>query len=320
MDFAFSEDQLAFRDAVRDLLTRECGASVVRDAWSNADGRSGQVWDLLSEMGVLGMLTPEVDGGMGMTMIDFVLLVEECGRVALPEPIIEHAVVCAPIIGGVVSGSRTVTSFIGGSPFAIYADSCEVALVERDRRLFTVERNALRLTPEIAVDGSRRLSTLDWSDSDATEVGGPLEAAAAFDRGALGAAALLLGLSHRMLEMSVEYASERRQFGAPIGSFQAVKHQLANARIALEFARPLVTRAAYSLSVGDPDASTHVSMAKAQASDAAMLTSAHALQCHGAIGYSFEYDLHMWMKRAWALSSSWGDAGLHRARVAKAVL
>ncbi|MEI6571732.1 MAG: acyl-CoA dehydrogenase family protein, partial [Actinomycetes bacterium] len=94
----------------------------------------------------------------------------------------------------------------------------------------------------------------------------------------------------------------------------------ANARIALEFARPLVTRAAYSLSVGDPDASTHASMAKAQASDAAMLTSSHALQCHGAIGYSYEYDLHMWMKRAWALSSSWGDAGLHRARVAKAVL
>lgn len=320
MDFAFSEDQFSFRDAVRDLLVRECPPSVVRDAWSNADGRSGRVWDLLTEMGVLGLLAPEADGGMGLSMLDLVLLVEECGRSALPEPIIEHAVVVAPIIGGLVSGARTATTFIGGAPFALYAGSCEVALVERDGRLFTVPGDALRLTSEAAIDGSRRLSALDWSDSDATEIGGPVEAAAAFDRGALGAAAVLLGLSHRMLDMTVEYVSERRQFGAPIGSFQAVKHHLANARIALEFARPLVTRAAYSLSIGDPDSAVHVSMAKAQASDAAMLTAAQALQCHGAIGYSFEYDLHLWMKRAWALSSSWGDSRFHRARVARAVL
>ena len=115
-------------------------------------------------------------------------------------------------------------------------------------------------------------------------------------------------------------APERRQFGVPIGSFQAVKPHLADARIALEFAQPLVARAAYSLSTADPDASEHVSMAKAQAGDAAELAARAALQCHGAIGYSSEYDLHLWMKRVWALAASWGDARWHRARVAAAIL
>ena len=99
-----------------------------------------------------------------------------------------------------------------------------------------------------------------------------------------------------------------------------VTQRVADARTALEFARPLVARAAYSVATGDPEASVHVSMAKAHASDAAELAGRAALQCHGAIGYSYEYDLHLWMKRAWALAASWGDARWHRARVAAAIL
>ncbi len=106
----------------------------------------------------------------------------------------------------------------------------------------------------------------------------------------------------------------------PIGSFQAIKHQLADVRVALEFARPLTYRAAYSLADADPAASVHVSMAKARAGDVAVLAARHALQCHGAIGYSFEYDLHLWMKRAWALVVTWGDGAWHRERVARAIL
>ena len=123
-----------------------------------------------------------------------------------------------------------------------------------------------------------------------------------------------------MLDLTVEYAKARQQFGVPIGSFQAVKHHLADSRIAIEFARPLVYRAAWSITEGDPDASTHVSMAKALASEAATLTAGQALQCHGAIGYSYEYDLHLFMKRAWALAATWGDAAWHRARVGRAIL
>jgi alkylation response protein AidB-like acyl-CoA dehydrogenase len=112
----------------------------------------------------------------------------------------------------------------------------------------------------------------------------------------------------------------RKQFGSAIGSFQAVKHHLADALVKLEFARPVVYRAAYSMSHRSESAALHVSMAKVYASEAALLAARTALQCHGAIGYSYEHDLHLWMKRAWALAATWGDASWHRARVGKLVL
>jgi alkylation response protein AidB-like acyl-CoA dehydrogenase len=123
-----------------------------------------------------------------------------------------------------------------------------------------------------------------------------------------------------MLSMTVDYVVERKQFGVPVGSFQAIKHHLADALLGLEFARPAVYRAAQSLSTGDPDRSRDASMAKAMASDAAEAVARAALQCHGAIGYTVEHDLHLFMKRTWALSRTWGDARHHRARVADAVL
>jgi alkylation response protein AidB-like acyl-CoA dehydrogenase len=120
--------------------------------------------------------------------------------------------------------------------------------------------------------------------------------------------------------MAAQYAKDRSQFGKPIGSFQAVKHHLADALVRVEFARPMVYRAAWSLSVGERDAGLHASMAKAMASDAATLAARTALQVHGAIGYTWEHDLQLWMKRAWALAASWGDAATHRARVLETLL
>jgi alkylation response protein AidB-like acyl-CoA dehydrogenase len=140
------------------------------------------------------------------------------------------------------------------------------------------------------------------------------------DRGAIAVAAQLCGAATRVIDMTVEYAKARRQFGVPIGSFQAVKHHCADALLMVEYARPLVYRGAYSLSVEDPDRSVHASMAKAYASDAARLAARVGLQVHGAIGYTAEHDLQLWMKRAWALSTAWGDAPYHRRRVADAVL
>jgi alkylation response protein AidB-like acyl-CoA dehydrogenase len=127
-----------------------------------------------------------------------------------------------------------------------------------------------------------------------------------------------------MLDMTVDYVKQREQFGVPIGTFQAIKHQLADAALALEFARPPVYAAAYALAHRDGDTDDHVSrdvsMAKCLASTAALDVARVALQCHGAIGYTVEYDLHLWMKRAWALASAWGDAAWHRNRVGLAVL
>ena len=323
MRFAFTDDQLAFRDALRDLLARECTPAVVRDAWTNETGRTKGVWAQLGEMGVLGALAPESRGGLGLGDVDLVLLLEETGYAALPEPIVEHVAVAMPLLPepeAAATGEITVTAQCIHEPVANYAETADRVVLHHDDRLHLVDRAAVTLMPRVSVDGSRRLARVDWDPSQGTALGDPGHAALGFDRGALGTAAQLVGLARRMLDMTVTYVTERRQFGVPIGSFQAVKHHLADARIAIEFARPLVYRAAWSIAEHDPEHSVHVSMAKATAADAALLAARKALQCHGAIGYSFEYDLHLFMKRAWALAATWGDAAWHRARVGRAIL
>ncbi|MCJ7439693.1 MAG: acyl-CoA/acyl-ACP dehydrogenase [Acidimicrobiia bacterium] len=323
MRFAFTDDQIAFRDAVRELLAKECPPSVVREAWGVDAGRVGRAWPALGEMGVFGLLASEAVGGLGLSYVDLVLLLEETGYAALPEPIVEHAAVAMPLLGepaASLGGDETISTSFFHEPVVPYADRADRLLLVHDGEWFLVPRADVVLTPTESVDGARRLARVQWEPTRGTVVGEGPAAAAAFDRGALGTAAQLVGLTRRMLDLTVAYATERRQFGVPIGTFQAVKHHLADARIALEFARPLVYRAAWSLATGDEDTAVHVSMAKATASDAAVLTAKHALQCHGAIGYSYEYDLHLFMKRAWALAAAWGDAALHRDRVGRAIL
>jgi alkylation response protein AidB-like acyl-CoA dehydrogenase len=309
--FAFSDEQLAMRDAVRGFLEKECTAKVVRDAWTNDTGRSG-LWPRLGELGVLGVLAPEECGGFGGDLLDLVLLLEETGRNALPEPVVEHAAVAMPLLDGkraaaAATGEITIT-VAPASGIALYADSADLVLVDDD----FVEPGTLSMRRHESVDGSRRLFAIGARATGPT--------GDAFDRAALGVAAQLIGLADHMLTMTVEYAKERHQFGVPIGSFQAVKHHLADVALALEFARPLVYRAAWSMARGDGSPSVHVAMAKARASEAALLAGRVALQVHGAIGYTTEYDLHLWMKRAWALAASWGDAAWHDDRVGRAIL
>jgi len=299
MRFAFTDDQLALRDAVRDLLEKECTPRHVREAWTNETGRVPGLWEKLREMGVVGMLAPEAQGGLGLTMVDLVLLLEETGRHAVPEPIVETAASAVPVLG---RADLTVTI---GHAFVPWADTADV-IITADGRF---DPATVTLLPRISVDGARRLF----------EVRGPALPAGdgiadAYVRLVCGTAAQLCGLTDRMLDLTSEYVKERRQFGVPVGSFQAVKHRLADARIALEFARPLVYRSAATLDA------THVSMAMAKAADTALLTARAALQCHGAIGYTTEYDLHLFMKRAWALAATWGDAAWHRDRVGRAIL
>ena len=167
-----------------------------------------------------------------------------------------------------------------------------------------------------ALSPARDLSTVQWPLESETLLAYGVAAEAAVsllaDRAAAGSAALLIGLAEAMLAMAAAYAKERHQFGKAIGSFQAVKHLLADARVALEFARPATYRAAWSLQAAQPTLSHDASMAKAMASDAADLAARVALQVHGAIGYTWECDLHFFLKQTWALSRAWGDAATHR--------
>lgn len=338
MRFAFTDDQKLFRDTLRALLEKECTADVVRRAWSReSDGRSASLWSKLAELGVVGFAVPEVHGGLGLSEIDFVLLLEESGRAALPEPIVETSAVgvpllvesasaelCAAWLPRVATGQARLAVGLADAAFVADAHVADLLLLEHDDELHALPREQVKLVPEHSVDGARRLFRVTWSPSVASRVAsGPAARAVlarAFDRGALAVSAMLLGLARHLIDVTVEYAKVRKQFGSAIGSFQAVKHHLADALVKLEFARPVVYRAAYSMSRATGDGPLHVSMAKAYASQAAHLAARAALQCHGAIGYSYEHDLHLWMKRVWALSAAWGDASWHRARVGNLVL
>ena len=183
-------------------------------------------------------------------------------------------------------------------------------------QLHAVPAASCSAEPAPALSATRDLSTVRWPLTADTLLayGVAAEAGALLlgDRAAAGTAALLIGLADRMVAMTASYAKERHQFGKPIGSFQAVKHLLADARVTLEFARPATYRAAWSLATAQPTLSHDASMAKAMASDAADRAARVALQVHGAIGYTWECDLHFFLKRTWALSRAWGDAATHR--------
>jgi len=315
MRFAWTEDQLAFRDAARDLLAKACPPSAVRAAWDAPAGALDRaVWDGLDGMGVLGVLVPEADSGLGLDECFLVPVLEEAGRVALPHPLVDSALVAAPL--GVTG--RMVTTTLGG-PAPCLADA-DAVLVEDGGRLVLVEGAAVEVEPAETVDRARRTGRPSWSPADATVVADdPATVALAFDRGVLGTAAELVGLARTMLDLAVAHVTDRHQFGVPVGSFQAVKHHLANARIAIEFAAPAVARAAWSVAQAQPARARDVSMAKALATDAAERTGRAALQCHGAIGYTVEHDLHLFLKRSWALARIWGDRGFHAERVDRAL-
>ncbi len=356
MRFAFTDDQLAFRDAVRDLLAKECPPEVVRAAWpdgtdahgarkgegSRADAdRVAKVWTDLAEMGVLGIAVSEDAGGLGMSEVDWVLLAEETGYAAVPHPFVETACVAAPladatgdphgVLAGLVDGSRqagvlplTTTNVAWGDAITYLVSldhhgSDDSWVARRIKGGLAVgDTPEARRTLVDVLDPGRHVVKLGAWQSDAG-FGTSADAERAFDRGALGTAAQLVGLGRRLLDLTVDYVGERTQFGVPIGSQQAVKHHLADAAMKLRFAAPATYAAAWALATDQPDAARAVSTAKALASDAARLTARSALQCHGAIGYTVEYDLHLYLKRAEALVRTWGDAPWHRRRVASSL-
>jgi alkylation response protein AidB-like acyl-CoA dehydrogenase len=247
-------------------------------------------------MGVLTMLVPEEHDGLGLDETWLVPILEEAGRVALPHPLVETAMVAAPLAAG--SGPiGMVTSTLGG-PHAPCASDADGVLVDVDGSLAIIGPELLTLGPVDTVDGARRAATVALPAGGSfhhAESDDPAALALALDRGALGTAAVLVGLGQAMLDLTVTYVKERQQFGVPVGSFQAVKHHLAEAALALEFARPAVLRAAWSTAHGAPTRARDVSMAKAMASDAAELVGRQALQCHGAIGYTVEADLQLFL-------------------------
>ena len=331
MNFTFSDDQLLFQSSVREFLAGEVTPTRVRASWEREDGRDPALWQQLTELGLVGLTVPEEFGGLGMSELDFVLLAQECGYVALPEPLVHTALVAVPLLrqlGGelaaqwlprIAAGDAKVVVGLQQNLLVEDAHVADLLLLQQGDAWYALAPTQVDLRHNESVDPSRRLYAVAMKSGTSPLVTGAQAEAlttAALDRGALGCAAQALGLAQRMVDMVVSYSADRQQFGKAIGSFQAVKHLMANVAVRLEYARAPVHRAAYSLSQGEACASHAVSQAKLGACEAANLAAKNSIQVHGAMGYTWEVDLHIFMKKAWALTNSWGDSAFHKARIA----
>ena len=376
MKFAFTEEQQVFAETLSDVFAKRCPPEAVRACWDSPVGYPEELWRTLAEMGVLAITAPENAGGLGGDERDLVQLMEAAGRAAAPLPLLEHVAVGIPALaeakgvaakGAVAEGAEgaaasqhwlsqaisgealvtagvrdkgTVTDKNADSSTQIqyvnYADQADVAILSYQGELYLADRKDYTIYEQPSVDGTRRIARVEWSPDAAIRLAG-VSASLAFDRGATAAAAYCVGLAQHLLDATVEYVKEREQFGKPVGSYQAVKHHLADVAKAISFARPSVYAAAWAVSQSASsqsassqsagsesitpenavsDRAQYVSAAKSLASDAADLAAAKCLQCHGAIGYTFEHDLQLWLKRAWTTSVSWGSASQHRHRLA----
>lgn len=329
MNFDFDDTQYALRDMARDLFAKESPPSRVRGLWEDKPFDRG-VWKTMAEAGITGLTVPESYGGSGGNEVDLTLVYEEAGRAALPEPLLETTGVAAPLITeagsdrlrdrwlpAIATGEAIIAVRPPGEDLVAWASEADLVIGEVGGVPYAAEE--FDVIPVTATDRSRPLAVVDVSPADAE----PLDRdawARAFRRGAFGAAAMLNGVAMHLLERTIGYVKDRKQFGRPVGSFQAVKHKLASMHQAIESSRPATWYAAYALSHELADAAEAVSIAKAAAGDAEALCNREALQCHGGIGFTWEDDLHLWLKRGMTLRATWGTGAEHRRRLTSVVM
>ncbi|MFF4284443.1 acyl-CoA dehydrogenase family protein [Streptomyces sp. NPDC001633] len=347
MRFLLDDAQRDFARSLDAMLTAADTPAVVR-AWAAGDPAPGRaVWARLAEAGVFALAVPERHDGLGPLPAELAVACTELGRHVVPGPVVETVAAAALLdrlgtlgdeataanwLPGIASGktaaSLCLTSVpgpgsgpgsgsssgagFGESPYALDADSADA--------VFVVDGDTVRLTEaagpvQPSADPARRLSRPRGGTVLARGPQVSAAAAHAAEVAALATAAQALGLGRALLARTVAYARQRTQFGVPIGSFQAVQHRLADALIALEFAEPLVHAAALALAAHGESSGAEIAAAKVSACEAACSAARTALHLHGALGYTEELDLSLWIRKARALRGAWGTPAACRARV-----
>jgi len=345
MEFELSDDQLALRDAARGLLDDLADHDAVRAHVASGQPFDASLWAGMAEQGWLGVALPEGQGGLGLGWVEAVVLVEELGRHAAPVPFLPSLLALSMValaddprpawLADLASGERIGCAAWSHGPSAVTARRgadgwelsgragpveaaavADIAVVATPTGVFAVDLAAVgRPRQEPAMDLTRCLSWLDLDGAPAIRLGGEELVDALLDLAAVGTSASLLGGCDRVLEMSVQYAKDRVQFGQPIGSFQAIKHRSADMVVDVEGMRSTTWYAAWALAADDGDRSIAASTAKTWCSDAAKRVMASALQIHGGIGFTWEHDLHLFLKRSQFERVSYGDASYHRERL-----
>jgi len=365
VDFELSDDQRALQRAAADLLGDQCPTTRVRQVADEHEHLDAALWSAMAEQGWPAVELPGAADGLGLGLIETVVLCEQLGRHVAPVPFLGtvlagralwSAVAHGEVEADAVVGNMSVSTWVerlssgdaigavawsrrpgaisaqpdgnggwtlsGRGDLVVYGPSADVVVVFAEAQgapaLFVLAPDrAERPVPEPAMDRTRSVGWMAVSDRPAARLGGRDDADDLLDRAATAMSAEMLGAADRVLEMTVAYAKDRVQFGRPIGGFQAVKHRCADMLVDVEGMRSATYYAAWAVGAGDPEAAAAASVAKVWSSDAARRVMASGLQVHGGIGFTWEHDLHLFLKRSQLDQMSYGDAGLHRERLAR---
>jgi alkylation response protein AidB-like acyl-CoA dehydrogenase len=358
MQFGLSESQQILKNNARKFFAAECPMADVRRIMETEDAHDDKLWRQMAAQGFLGVAFPEEAGGMGLGFVELAALTEEMGRALIPGAYIStllagsaiHAAGSTKHLAGISSGDTKATlalleaganwdpeavamtasndKLTGEKLFVPNAGIADViVVVARDRgelALYLVDGKSVSRAAMPAMDLTRRLHKLDFKG-----VKGELLARGARARKALEHAldiatlalcAEITGGMQRTMEIAVEYCKTRKQFGKPIGQYQAVQHQCADMLVWTESSRSATYYAAWAMTEGIPDARAAVSVAKSYASDACRETGNRGVQVQGGMGFTWENDTHLFYRRAKASEMAFGDATYHRERIARFVI
>jgi alkylation response protein AidB-like acyl-CoA dehydrogenase len=322
VNFDFTDDQRAIKETARDLLANRFKLERLREL-AESKTYADDAWSEVTELGWPGIFIEEEHSGQGLGVLELVILLEELGYVLAPMPYLSNAAAGLVLqdagatdrlaavaageqrgtVGVVKDGRAALVPDAGESDFIVLLDGVDATLIERADA---------QVEPIDAIDPTRRYAAVTANGGEALG-----DVARGRDLIALAVAAELVGISQRVMEMAVEYAKDRKQFDRPIGSYQAVSHACADMLKQVEGARSLVYYAGWAAGAAPDEFSLAASMAKAYASDAGWQVSASALQVHGGIGFTWEHDLHWFLKRAKTDGVLYGSARDHRERVAE---
>jgi len=354
MQFGLNESQEFLRDSARKFFAGECPISEVRRLMDTDTAFDAKLWAKLAEQGYTGIIFPEEFGGVGLGVVELVLLMEEAGRALLPGPYFSTVVMAGSLLDALATKEKKKKYL---APICRGEARCAVAFFEpegswdvsdvrvtevngklKGEKLFVpdaavahwiivVARNGvflvdskargLQIQPMLGMDLTRKLYSVRFDDVSGEKLGETADVAGPRGIATVALAAEMVGGMQRTLDITVEYAKTRKQFGKPIGSFQAVQHQCADMYLETESARSAVYYAAWALQHHAPDAAAAVSIAKLCASDASRTVGNRGIQVHGGMGFTWENDLHLYYRRAKASETAFGDATFHRERLAR---
>jgi alkylation response protein AidB-like acyl-CoA dehydrogenase len=357
MQFGLSESQEFLKDSARKFFAGECPSAEMRRLMETDTAYDAALWSKLTDQGYTGIIFPEEYGGVGLGKVELMLLMEESGRALLPGPFFSTVVLAGSVLDAVATPagkkqylgpichgevrstvaileataswnlpdiqlSATNGKLTGQKFFVSDAAVADFLIVVARNGVFVVHSKAhgLKITPMSGMDLTRKLYVVEFNNAPAEEIGATTNLPRAFDVATAALSAELVGGMQRTLDITVEYAKTRKQFGKPIGMFQAVQHQCADMYLETESSRSAVYYAGWALEENSADASTAVSIAKMYASDAARTVGNRGIQIHGGMGFTWENDLHLYYRRAKASETAFGDATFHRERIASAVI